>query len=89
MLYPSYLNLYETGEPLPGKYYAVAPFAHRIAVVTASAEKLASAGQAQRPLSHRGMSIVERNLPSAVHVERVQFSLAIVRLVAPIARTSL
>jgi len=75
--------------PLPGRFYAVAPFARRIAVVTALLEKRASAGLVQKPLSHRGMSIVERNLLSAVHEELVQSSLAIVRLDARIAKISL
>jgi len=74
---------------LPGRFYAVAPFARRIAVVTALLEKRASAGLVQKPLSHRGMSIVERNLLSAVHEELGQSSLAIVRLDARIAKISL
>jgi hypothetical protein len=74
---------------LPGRFYAVALFAHRIAVVTALPEKRASAGLVLRQSSLRGMSIVERNLLSAVREELVQFSLAIVRPDAHIARISL
>jgi hypothetical protein len=74
---------------LPGRFYAVARFARRIAVVTALLEKQASVGPELRLLSHHGMSIVERNLQLAVHEALAQSSLAIVRPDAHIARTSL
>jgi len=72
--------------PLHGRFYAVAPFARRIAIVTVLPEKRAFAGQELKPLSHRGMSIVERNPLLAAREELAQSFLAIVRPDARIAR---
>ena len=55
MVYPSYLNLFETGDQQhellqPGKLYAVAQSAHRIAIVTVLLVKLEFADLVQRLL---------------------------------------
>ena len=65
MSYPSYLNLYETGElaeraQLHGKSYAVAQSAHKIVAATGSLAKLAYAAQVQRRSSHHGMYTTRR-----------------------------
>jgi len=91
MLYPSYLNLYETGELAERAAAAWEVLRScticKIVVVTVSLAKLVSVILVQRLLSPPGTFTAVRSLPSAGAGVRAPFSLVTARHAAPTVKT--